>query len=76
MPLNDFVFTEVQLNLKLSNSRNHVEPNRTELKTNNIRTQTEPEFSALVKNSNRTEPLLSLEPEQNRTLAVRVLSHL
>jgi len=72
--LNDFVISEVQLNLKPSNSRTHIEPNQSELKTENRRTELK--FSALVKNSNQTTPLLLLEPEQNRTLAVRVLSHL
>ena len=72
--LNDFVITEVQLNLKPSNSRTHIEPNRTQNWKYENRTRTEPKFSPLVKNSNRTEPLLLLEPEQNRTLAVRVFS--
>jgi len=37
--LNDFVISEVQLNLKPSNSRTHIEPNQSELKTENRRTE-------------------------------------
>jgi len=45
--LNDFVINEVQLNLKPSNSRTYIEPNRIELKTENIRTEPEPNTSFL-----------------------------
>jgi len=54
--LNDFVITEVQLNLKLSNSRSHIEPNRTELKTENIITEPEPKPNFLHMRRTRTEP--------------------
>jgi len=58
--LNDFVISEVQLNLKPSNSRTHIEPNRTEFETANIRTA----------NPNRTQIFCTCEElEPNRTLA-------
>ena len=53
--LNDFVITGVQLNLKPSNSRTRIEPNRTQNWEYKNWTRTEPKFSALVKNSNWTE---------------------
>jgi len=53
--LNDFVITEVQLDLEPSNSRTHIEPNRTQNWEYKNRAWTEPKFSALVKNWNRTE---------------------
>jgi len=38
--LNDFVIIEVQLNLKPSNSRTHIEPNQTQYSEYKNRTQT------------------------------------
>jgi len=53
--LNDFVISEVQWNLKPSNNRTHIEPNRTELKTENIRTEPEPITNFLHLWRTRTE---------------------
>jgi len=59
--LNDFVITEVQLNLKPSNSRTHIEPNRTQNWEYKNRTQ----IFTLVKNSNQTITFVRTWTEPN-----------